>query len=187
VTSRLLVDQHQDLLTQDLPTQATATFSPDRVYRYALTRRWSPTGPLTVFVMLNPSTADAFTTDPTIRRCIGFARRWNTAGILVVNVFGLRATDPRALQNHPDPVGPDNDAVITAALTAEPGEHAVAVAAWGTHPAANPRIPQIRQLLAPHGLPLMCLGVTQAGHPRHPLYLPGATPLTPLPERTTRT
>jgi hypothetical protein len=177
-TTDLLVDEQETL-----HGGSSATFSPDRTYRYALTRRWAAGGQVTAFVMLNPSTADAADDDATIRRCIGFARRWDSAGLLVVNVFGLRSTDPDALATHPDPVGPDNDRVITAALAGEPVGQVVA--AWGTNRVVHPdRVQQIRALLHPLGLPLMCLGTSLAGHPRHPLYLPGNTPLIPYEKRT---
>lgn len=133
--------------------------------------------------MLNPSTADAATADATIRRCIGFAGRWGSSGLLVVNVFGLRSTDPAALAGHPDPVGPDNDRVIAAVLGADPVGQVVA--AWGTNRVVRAaRVAQIRALLHPLGLPLMCLGTSVAGHPRHPLYLPSNTPLIPYEKRT---
>lgn len=90
-----------DLVEPALGEEATATFSPDRTYRYALTRRWRADLPVAAFLMLNPSTADAFVLDPTVRRCIGFARAWNTGGVLVLNLFGLRASNPSALYDHP--------------------------------------------------------------------------------------
>ena len=82
-----------------------------RVYRYLLTRRWG-TVPAMVWIMLNPSTADAFAEDPTIRRCLIFAHREGCGGLTVVNLFALRSTDPKALTRHPDPVGPANDTFI---------------------------------------------------------------------------
>jgi len=82
----------------------SAVLSDCGTYRYSLTRRWSP-GPLLGWVMLNPSRADALVDDPTIRRCVGFARRWGFAGIVVRNLYALRATDPRELSRHPAPVG----------------------------------------------------------------------------------
>jgi hypothetical protein len=179
----LLVDGQLDLFGD-----GTAAFSPDRAYRYALTRRWAADGKITVFVMLNPSTANETKNDPTIRRCIRFARRWGSAGLLVVNAFALRSTNPAALLDHPDPVGPDNDRVIAAALAAEPVEHVVA--AWGTDRRVAARLgldaraEQLAALLQPLGLPLMCLGTTQAGNPKHPLYLPGSTQLIPFETRT---
>src|SRR5580693_7206992 len=79
-------------------------------YRYSLTRIWDSSLFPMVFIMLNPSTADHRNDDPTITRCRNRALRDNTAGrLVVVNLFALRATDPRALTRHPEPVGPGND------------------------------------------------------------------------------
>src|SRR3954471_10304152 len=107
-----------------------AHLSSDGVYRYTLSRLWDtdPVSPEMVWVMLNPSTADAAVDDPTIRRCIGFARLWGYAGIRVVNLFALRAADPKALLAHQDPVGPDNDHWLRAVT----GER-FTMAAWGSH------------------------------------------------------
>jgi hypothetical protein len=153
--------------TADLATQATAEFSPCRSYRYALTRTWDTRRLPLVFVMLNPSTADAFTVDPTIRRCIGFAQTWGAGGLLVLNVYGLRSTDPRALRTHPDPVGPANDATIVARL-AQP--IARVIGAWGAH-AEPERARYVADLIREAGHRPVCLGRTKAGAPRHPLYL----------------
>src|SRR5262249_14212908 len=85
-------------------------------YRYSLTRRWGDAAePRALFVMLNPSTADAEQDDPTIRRCIGFAKAWGMGSLEVVNLYALRATDPAALLSAPDPIGPKNDTMITSA------------------------------------------------------------------------
>lgn len=157
---------------------ASATFSPDRVYRYALTRTWNPGGPVVAFVMLNPSTADAFRSDPTIRRCLGFARAWACGGLAVCNLFGLRATDPSALRGHPDPVGPDADLVLADILGAGRVSHVIA--AWGVHGTHLDRDRQVAALLARTGHPLYCLGTTAAGHPRHPLYVRADAPLVPF-------
>lgn len=117
--------------------------------------------------MLNPSTADGCTDDPTIRRCVQFSRRWGFGGLAVANLFGLRSPDPIALRAAEDPVGPDNDTVLGALVA----EAALVVAAWGAHPVAGIRAAVIRPVLgATH-----CLGVTRGGHPRHPLYVPAAT------------
>ena len=153
---------------------ATAAFSPDRRYRYSLTRTWDPDWPPAVFVMLNPSTADAFQADPTIRRCLGFARAWHAGGIIVVNLFALRSPDPAVLRTDPDPVGPDNDTVIAHTL-AGPTVGPV-VAAWGTLGGLLGRDKTVRRILSAHCPELLCLGVTRDGHPRHPLYVPAATP-----------
>jgi hypothetical protein len=170
----VIVDWHTDQLGT-----ASAAFSEDRVYRYALTRRWAAGAPLTAFVMLNPSTAGASTNDTTIRRCIGFARTWGTAGIVVVNLFGLISTDPDVMRTHPDPVGPENDKAIAAALTTEPVDQVVA--AWGTTRIPGDRHKRMPDLIRSLGHAPMCLGVTVAGHPRHPLYLAARTPLEPYP------
>ena len=151
----------------------TADMSPDGVYRYLLGRRWTD-GPRATFVMLNPSTADAWGDDPTVRRCIGFARSWGMGAVQVVNLYAFRSTDPAALWRTPDPVGPDNDAVLVAcalAWTAAP-----LVAAWGAH--AKPG--RVRDVLALPGMDrLQALGVTKNGSPRHPLYLPATAALRP--------
>ena len=103
-------------------------------YRYLLTRRWG-LGPAALFVMLNPSTADDVDDDPTIRRCVGFARRWRLGGLEVVNLYALRATDPRDLFAHRAPVGRDNDDAISDAVA----RAAHIVVAWGVHGLRDPR------------------------------------------------
>jgi hypothetical protein len=135
-----------------------ATFSADRRYRYRLWRRWDRTRPVVAFVMLNPSTADARHDDPTIRRCVGFARRWGHGGIEVVNLFAYRATNPRALRTVRDPVGPDNRRHIRGALR----RAALVIVAWGAGADGS----LLAELVGAR-----CLGLTRAGRPRHPLYL----------------
>lgn len=155
--------------------ESTATFSPCRTYRYALTRRWEEDDSDGVaFLMLNPSTADAMADDPTIRRCVGFAKTWGFGGLLVLNLFALRATDPKQLYGHDDPVGPDNDAVIGGWLDRLSGP---VVAAWGVHGAYRQRHAEVTDLVRAHGKQLMCLGATKDGHPKHPLYVAASTPL----------
>ena len=135
-------------------------------YRYLLSRRWGRGAPA-LFVMLNPSTADAADDDQTIRRCIGFARRWRAPALEVVNLYALRATRPRDLFAHAAPVGPENDDAIR-----EAADRAGAiVVAWGVHGARDTsRVERVLELL--DGRALVCLGVSAGGQPRHPLYLP---------------
>lgn len=173
----LVTDRRHDLLGE-----ATATFSRCRTYRYALTRHWQPDANdagAVAFVMLNPSTADALADDPTIRRCMGFAKAWGFSALLVLNLFALRSPDPRELRKHSDPVGPDNDAVIGRWLNRiawSPGR--TVIAAWGAHSAAGERAERVAEMVCSRGLALNCLGEpTKGGHPRHPLYLPAATEL----------
>lgn len=160
--------------SSDLLGSSTAILSADGTYRYLLTRTWSAAPPMT-WIMLNPSTADGLSDDPTIRRCTGFARREGCGGIKVVNLYALRATDPGELWPHPDPVGTDNDRII-----AEHARDGLVVAAWGCHGMAVRRGLEVAQRLAAAGTArLLCAGVTAAGHPRHPLYVRADAPLIP--------
>ena len=155
-----------------------ARLSPCGEYRYELTRRLAGANGakgICTFVMLNPSVADALQEDPTVRRCLGFASKWGYDRVCIVNIFALRSTDPKALKNHPDPIGPENDRVIAKAAA----DSNLGVVAWGTHGALNGRGKAVQEELCAirHG-DVYRLGVaTKDGHPRHPLYLKGDTPL----------
>ena len=146
---------------------AGATFSRDRRYRYRLWRCWDRSRPVVVFCMLNPSTADEQRDDPTIRRCIGFARDWGYGGLEVVNLFAFRATDPRDLRHVADPVGPQNDHHL--ALAAR--RATLVVTAWGAHADVR-RARRATQVLSGQRRSLAHLGFTKSRQPRHPLYLP---------------
>jgi len=148
---------------------ASATFDATRTYRYRLTRAWDPGSPVVAFVMLNPSTADADHLDPTVRRCVGFARDWGFGALEVVNLFAFRATDPADLVRAPEPVGVDNDLAIVDAVR---GVDRVVVA-WGTRGTHRHRAESVSTLLAGCHVRPMALGTTRDGHPRHPLYVPG--------------
>ena len=148
----------------------SAIISEDGVYRYRLERQWDTlTGAGTVlWIMLNPSTADAEKNDPTIRRCIGYSKAWGYAGLYVGNLYALRSTDPKAIGKHADPVGPECDHHL--AMMVEPSHVSLVVCAWGS--GADPRrVDQVCDLLQSY-LRLHCLGFTKDGSPRHPLYLP---------------
>lgn len=152
---------------------ATAVFSEDRRYRYALTREWGP-GEWACWLMLNPSTADAFDDDATIARCIKRTQAWGGyGGLVVVNLFAFRATDPAALVGHPDPVGTSNDVFIRAAVAAA----GLVIVAWGGPGDLCGRDEQVRPLI--EGARPACLGVTVNGQPRHPLYLRANAELRP--------
>jgi hypothetical protein len=146
-----------------------ATFSPCGRYRYTLDRRWGD-GPLMTWVMLNPSTADAEKDDPTIRRCIAFAKAWGYGGLTVTNLFAFRATDPADMRAAADPVGPYNDRAILDACRGR-----VAVAAWGVHGEYKGRALAVCRMIDQESNGLRCLGVTKDGHPKHPLYVAGTT------------
>jgi hypothetical protein len=127
--------------------------------------------------MLNPSTADAEVDDPTIRRCIGFAKREGCGSINVVNLFAYRATDPEALKGVADPVGPMNHKWLAWALEAARFKHTTIVCAWGAHALAAAQADRFVERAAIHSAPICNLGLTKAGHPRHPLYVRGDQPL----------
>jgi hypothetical protein len=153
--------------------EATATISDDGVYRYDLTRKWAP-GSFAMFVMLNPSTADAERDDPTIRRCMGFARSMGMGGIVVCNLFAYRATRPSDLGIAPDPIiGPENDDTID--RWARDERVRWVIAAWGAHSYASRRGDEVASLICMHRGTVFCLGRTQQGYPRHPLYVPKDT------------
>lgn len=154
----------------DLLTESSAIISPCGLYRYRLSRRWDD-GPTCVFVMLNPSTADAAQDDPTIRRCIGFAKREGCGALDVVNLFAFRATSPAHMKAAPDPIGLDNDDHVMCALVDADGP---VIAAWGAHGSFRGRDSTVRLLT---DVPMSCLGLTKAGAPRHPLYVRGDAPL----------
>jgi hypothetical protein len=147
--------------------RSEALYSDCEAYRYSLTRIWRPEGPRMVFVMLNPSTADALRNDPTVERCERRARAQGFGAFRVVNLFAWRATDPADLKRATAPVGPENDAAISDA--ADWGN--LLLAAWGVHGAHMGRGPAIASSLRARGVALHHLGCTKEGHPRHPLYV----------------
>ncbi len=144
-----------------------ATFDETGAYRYRLDRRWKCEDDKRVtFVMLNPSTADAFEEDPTIRRCIGFAKRMSFSAMTVVNLFALRATDPKEIRRAEDPVGPANDFYIRQACA----ESMMIICAWGAYPHLDGRdVSAWNAIRWPKNV--YCLGLTKDGAPKHPLYL----------------
>lgn len=141
-------------------------------YRYALARWWTEyPARLVLWVMLNPSTADATIDDRTIGRCIGFSQAWGFDGLMVGNLFAYRATNPDELLRAVHPAGPFNSVVLrNMASTAE-----LIVAGWGSHAAATPSV--VEAVLRDLGKPVHCLGRTKAGNPRHPLYMPADSKL----------
>lgn len=139
-------------------------FSPCYNYRYALWRIWDETLPKVMFIGLNPSTADEKTDDPTIRRCIGFAKDWGYGGIYVLNLFAFRATRPKDLKKSPEPVGEENDTYLRRYTE----KTDIIVGAWGIHGKYLNRGSEVRAMFPG----MMCLKLTNAGEPGHPLYLP---------------
>lgn len=147
---------------------SVATYSDDLEYRYDLVRTWDGGAGRINFVMLNPSTATELANDPTVERCERRARALGYGAFRVTNIFAYRATDPRDMRAHPDPVGGEaNDTAIReAALWADR-----VVCAWGTHGAHLSRGPAVERLLRGTGRELTTLGLSKHGHPKHPLYI----------------
>jgi hypothetical protein len=153
-----------------------ASFSPCRLYRYALWRVWGALPDevdrgYVLFIGLNPSTADETNDDATIRRCIAFAKAWGYSGLCMANLFAFRATDPADMLAAADPVGPENDDWLQRLAC---GASRV-VAAWGVHGTHMGRAARVKEFI-PN---MHYLRLTKDGHPGHPLYLPKT--LTPLP------
>ena len=142
-------------------------------YRYRLTRWLGLQAPIATFIMLNPSTADAEQDDPTIRRCIGFARAMGCGRLAVANLFAFRATQPADMRAARDPVGPENDMYIArlAREAAETGGNIIC--AWGAHGKFKDRDRAVLSMLASLPIEPMALGETADKQPRHPLYLRG--------------
>lgn len=144
--------------------KAGATFSECRKYRYALWRVWGDGLRIAMFVGLNPSTADETADDPTIRRCIGFTKRWGMDGLFMLNAYAFRATDPKVMKRATDPVGPENNEFL--ASYARRSE--TVIACWGAH-CSEIRAAAVKSAIS---LPIACFGRTKHGKPKHPLYLP---------------
>ncbi len=156
---------------------ASAILSDCGTYRYELRRQWTD-GPVMTFIMLNPSTADASADDPTIRKCIGFAKRNAYGGIRVVNLFAYRSHSPANLkkmareQGFRFVNGPENDDYIFQAASAAKRDKTHLVAAWGVHGKLLNRASNLAIRLADQGYQLYTLNLNVNGSPAHPLMLP---------------
>ena len=159
-------------------------FSPCRKYRYTLWRDWSDIGGdclfssahsnahrFVQFVCLNPSTADETQDDPTIRRCIGFAKAWGYGALCMTNVFAFRATDPEVMKREENPMGMDN----VHHLISNGSKAGIVIAAWGVHGVHSKQGDAIKLRFEISGIKLHHLGLTKNGQPKHPLYLSAKT------------
>lgn len=146
-----------------------ATISPCGLYRYVLRRQWGPRPPVN-FILLNPSTADAIKPDPTMTRCVNYARAWDKDGIVITNLFAFRSSEPRDLRSALDPIGPQNDLdLITSAHNS-----CLIVCGWGADPFAEDQACKVKGMLRERGYAnkTHVLRLTKSGAPGHPLYLP---------------
>lgn len=135
-------------------------------YRYLLWREWDDRGKTVAFIMLNPSRADATVNDPTITRCLQFARSWGYGRLEVVNLFAYRTPHPSLLKQAAEPIGQENDEYILKTVFNSDR----AILAWGNWGTWQQRDLSVLRLLKTRS-PLYCFGITQKGCPRHPLYL----------------
>lgn len=157
---------------------SVAVYSDCERYRYSLTRTWDNSIDRVHFCMLNPSTATEVQNDPTVERCERRARALGFGGFRVTNIFAWRDTDPRNMRAASDPIGPDNDAAILEAAQWA----SRTICAWGTHGAHLSRGLAVEAALRATQADLFHLGLSKAGHPKHPLYIA----YTQQPERWTR-
>jgi hypothetical protein len=131
--------------------------------------------------MLNPSTADGTQDDPTIRKCVGFSRKWGAGGLEVVNLFALRSPNPDDLvdsaQAGIDVVGPANDDAIKEAAARCNSR----IAAWGSFswPAVSLRAGVVAKYIGG----ARALRLSKAGNPWHPLYVPYSACPEPWPAK----
>lgn len=142
---------------------SSAIYSPCEKYRYRLSRSWGG-GPVVAFIGLNPSTATETVNDPTVTRCIGYAKRWGFDGFIMLNAYAFRSTDPKGLWTVDDPAGPECDEFLRGGI----GEANRIICCWGVNctPERHRRLVELVRDHKPHHL-----GLTKDGYPRHPLYL----------------
>ena len=149
--------------------EKTALISDCKKYRYKLSRQWNRDGSMIMFIMLNPSTADADIDDPTIRRCISFAKSWGAGGFYVGNLFAYRSKTPKDLLSALDPIGEENKNHLNDMLN----DSVFAVCAWGNFPIIKKLKPETLNFLKNKHVPFRCIDTSINGTPKHPLYLKG--------------
>jgi hypothetical protein len=166
----------------------SATLSGDGRFRFRLTRVLGTGVKICCFIMLNPSTADHEADDPTIRRCVGYAKAWECSDLHVVNLFAWRTSSPEELKKAArDPLKPDiegvahnqrfiNQSVIAAYVSGGP-----VICAWGGNGRLLDQDLRVMRAVPAGFFRPMALGLGKNGDPLHPLYLPKT--LVPMPFR----
>lgn len=161
----------EDLFSLDTSGNNDAVHNGDRTRRYALHRRWAP-GPRVLWVLLNPSTADEKHNDPTIKKCISYSQKWGFGGLVMVNIFSLKATDPKDLKASSDPGdGEESNSYLLRYAEEIASEGGVILCGMGAHASHRGRGRAVVDML--NRYPLHYLVLTDSGIPGHPLYLPG--------------
>lgn len=158
-------------------------------YRYLLERSFDSSNIFKrsrlAFLMLNPSTATEEANDPTVERCERRARNGGYDGVIVINLFAYRATDPKNMMAVSDPVGPENDDYIRFVLDRAKSGHVEIVCAWGVHGAYMSRDKDVLEMFKAAKVSPAALGTSKNGHPRHPLYISYSATVIPLfPEKS---
>lgn len=148
-------------------SRGAAVFSADGCYRYALVREWEMSRPKLVVIGLNPSTADESVNDPTITRCVRRAIALHMGGLVMLNLFAYRATDPMVMKSVPDPIGAANDVALRVLCTNRP----IVLGAWGNDGGFRSRADNVTRLLLDAGVTIHALAITKMGQPQHPLYV----------------
>jgi len=148
-----------------------AVISACEKYRYLLGRQVSDNDRVCLFIMLNPSTADAENNDPTVTRCINYAKSWGYGRMVVANIFAYRATNPKELKKVDDPIGPSNGLYLEAILKEVKETNGIVVCAWGVNGNMMGRGQRVLEFLYKSNVTAHCLKMAQSGLPSHPLYL----------------
>lgn len=174
VTKQAGNNTHIDVHNPEGDGYSVAVFSKDLKYRFYLRRVFNRNRPHITFIMLNPSTADAFKNDPTVARCQERATRLDFGSFSVTNIFAYRSTQPNALTlPNIEPIGKDNDGWIQFAAR----EAQKVMVGWGNHGKFNHRGDNVLGMLDDEGIPMWCLGQNKGGSPIHPLYQAYEKPL----------
>ena len=140
----------------------SAVFSPCRKYRYSLTRSWNSAEDCVLFIGLNPSIADEINDDPTLIRCINFAKDWGYGGLIMVNLFAYMSTHPTDLKKAKLPIGKNNNKHILK----NHQKSQLTIAAWGNDGHFLKRDKEVLRIINNP----MCLNINKSGQPAHPLY-----------------
>ena len=145
--------------------------SPCERYRYQLYRDIGPESRPCAFMMLNPSTADHTEDDPTLRRCMGYAKQWGCGDLWVVNLFAIRGSKPSIIKEVSNPVGELNRYYVKRIARHISAMGGVFICGWGNHGTYNDQDLRTLKWVTSEGVRPKCLKISKNGNPCHPLYL----------------